>query len=211
MRAILPVVLLFGLAFAPDVQAEPTCSYDSWQWNTFEKRAVNFVHVVHPYAEIGEEERDGLTGCTVCSEDQMMLAMPPLEPFHICRRIAQQVRSALQRALEAGARIKTVTGYRVGRTRGEIDADGNRTGFSNHSFGVALDIDPQYNGLYDHCARFGPGCMLIRGGAWRPGEVPQSIGADSPVVRAMKEAGFLWGGEIRGKQKDFMHFSPTGY
>jgi len=187
------------------------CSYDSWQWSTREKKAVNFTHVVHPYAEISAEERDEVTGCTVCSEDQIMLAIPPLEPFHICRRVAEQVRTALERAIEAGARIETVVGYRVGRTRGDIDSDGNRTGFSNHSFGIALDINPQYNGLYDQCVEFGPQCLLMRGGAWRPGEAPQSIKPDGPVVRLLQTAGFLWGGKIRGKQKDFMHFSVSGY
>jgi len=35
--------------------------------------------------------------------------------------------------------------------------------------------------------------------------------ADSNIVRAIEDIGLKWGGEIDGKRKDFMHFSPTGY
>ena len=30
-------------------------------------------------------------------------------------------------------------------------------------------------------------------------------------IQYLKDIGFKWGGEILGKQKDFMHFSPSGY
>jgi len=204
-------LIILCLAFARDARAESSCSYDTWQWNTLEKRAVNFAHIVHPYNEISEDERDPVTGCTVCIEDQLLLTIPPLEPFYLCRRVAGQMRAALERAIEAGAMVESVVGYRVGRTRGDIDADGNRTGFSNHSFGIALDINPQHNGLYDDCVEFGPQCVLMRGGAWRPNEARQSIKPHGMIVRSFRKSGFLWGGQIRGKQKDFMHFSPTGY
>jgi hypothetical protein len=31
------------------------------------------------------------------------------------------------------------------------------------------------------------------------------------VVRAFAAAGLRWGGAAAGEQKDFMHFSPSGY
>jgi hypothetical protein len=109
-----------------------------------------------------------------------------------------------------GAPIQEVVGYHVGRTRGDPDQAGRRTGFSNHAYGIALDINPARNGLYDRCEVFGTGCRLIRGGAWRPDD-PGALTADGPIVRRLAAAGFKWGGEIAGRQKDFMHFSPTGY
>jgi hypothetical protein len=51
----------------------------------------------------------------------------------------------------------------------------------------------------------------LRGGAWQPGVDPYSLSADGIVVRELQNLGFRWGGEIAGRQKDFMHFSPTGY
>lgn len=53
-------------------------------------------------------------------------------------------------------------------------------------------------------------CRLIRGGDW----IPTREGAlteNSVIVEAVKSIGLEWGGKIPGKQKDFLHFSPTGY
>jgi hypothetical protein len=86
-----------------------------------------------------------------------------------------------------------------------------RTRFSNHSFGIAIDVNSASNGLYTNCISFGAQCRLHRGGPWRPASDTASIAADSRLVRRMRAAGFRWGGEIRGRQKDFMHFSPSGY
>ena len=82
---------------------------------------------------------------------------------------------------------------------------------SNHSFGVAFDLNEEQNGLYNDCPRWGPSCVLAKGGAYRPGADPLSLTESSPATRRMKEAGFDWGGLLPGRQKDFMHFSPSGY
>jgi hypothetical protein len=205
---VLLIPALFHTAFAATPQR---CSYDTYQWSTLEKRAVNRQTVVHPYDEVTDEERDPITGCTVCQEDQVELTLPGLKPFRICKILAPNIETALRDLIETGVPIKTVIGYRVGRTRGEVDDNGLRTGFSNHSFGVAIDINPEHNGLYDRCLHFNSGCRLIRGGPWQPRTRAESLGASGEVVRRFKQEGFLWGGEIRGKQKDFMHFSPSGY
>ncbi|MBN2694927.1 M15 family metallopeptidase, partial [bacterium] len=75
---------------------------------------------------------------------------------------------------------------------------------------VAIDINPENNGLYNNCIVFNKKCKLIQGGVYNPENI-ESITKDSIIYKAMIDIGFKWGGEIKGKQKDFMHFSPDGY
>jgi hypothetical protein len=187
-----------------------TCTYKTYKWNVQLRQAVEVETVRHPYSELRPDEIDPATGCTVCEEDQQTMYVPPLAPFSVCKRLAPHIRVLLEELVWAGEPLYEIEGYRVGKTRGDPDGNGNRTKFSNHSYGIAIDINPQQNGLYDRCLSFGPHCRLIRGGPWRPGQ-PGSLTGDCTIVKAMKTAGFRWGGEIRGKQKDFMHFSPSGY
>jgi len=205
------MALLWPRAFAAEeAQRERTCTYEVAVWNVPAKSILEVRAVSHPYAALSHEERDPITGCTVCREDQVRVSLPTVNAFSICRRIAPGVKKALLELIEGGFPVLSVRGYQVVRSRGEIDGRGNRTVLSNHSFGTAIDINRELNGLYDNCHAFGPGCRLVLGGPWRPGEHGTLLG-DGPAVRAMKELGFKWGGEIPGRQKDFMHFSLTGY
>ena len=146
----------------------------------------------------------------MCEEDQRLIKIGTLPPFKVCKKWASDIRYHLTKLLNAGEPIYKVAGYRVGMTRGDIDDRGNRIQFSNHSFGIAIDINDEQNGLYDHCMVFGPDCRLRKGGEWEPGN-KASLTKNSHVVQVMKRLGFKWGGEIKGSQKDFMHFSPSGY
>lgn len=186
------------------------CSYEMQVWNVNMKSSAGVINVRHAYSELSPEEIDPATGCTVCSEDQILVDVPPLDPFFVCHRLAFRVNSVVRELLRSGAPLRTVTGYRVIKSRGMVDGNGNRTVFSNHSFGSAMDINPEQNGLYDNCVEFGPQCRLLRGGEWVPG-ASGALAGEGEVVLALKKAGFRWGGEIAGKQKDFMHFSLTGY
>jgi len=85
-----------------------------------------------------------------------------------------------------------------------------RTQYSYHSFGVAIDINAEQNGLYGNCVTFSDACQLRRGGPWRPGR-PGTITLGDPIYDGLTDIGLRWGGEIAGRQKDFMHFSLTGY
>lgn len=203
-------VLLATSAVAASRPLPITCSYEMQIWNVKEKRSVSPKKAERPYSELRPEEIDPATGCTVCSEDQELVSIPPIPPFFICYKIAPRVRSLVDELAKKGAPIHSVVGYHVIKSRGPVDKDGNRTGFSNHSFGTAIDINPEQNGLYDNCMTFGPECRLIRGGEWRIGNAG-ALEPDGDIVVAFKAAGFRWGGEIAGKQKDFMHFSLTGY
>lgn len=186
------------------------CSYEMQVWNVNMKSSAGVTKVRHAYSELSPKEIDPATDCTVCSEDQTIVDFPPLQPFSVCHRLASRVRSVVRDLLRSGVPLNTVIGYRVIKSRGALDAQGNRTEFSNHSYGAAIDINPEQNGLYDNCVTFGPQCRLIRGGEWVPAASGALVG-EGEVVLAFKKAGFRWGGEIAGKQKDFMHFSLTGY
>jgi hypothetical protein len=205
-----PLLLLLGLLAFGNAHSEALCTYSTYQWNVREKRAVNPRKIIKPVSELSAAETDRETGCTVCEEDQVTLEFAGLRPFRICKLIAPRVQASITSLLLRKQPIVDVVGYRVGITRGESDSAGNRSGFSNHSFGVALDINTQQNGLYENCINFNGSCRLLKGGVWNP-QHELSLTADSEIVREFKRIGFRWGGEIAGRQKDFMHFSPTGY
>ncbi len=205
------LLLLFPLlALTPLPAVAQLCTYSTYQWNVHEQRAVNIRRVSLPYTDLSAGEKDPATGCSVCEQDQVEISLPGVAPFSVCKLIAQDVQQTFTRLQQSSVPIYSIVGYRVGMTRGDPDAHGNRTRFSNHSFGIALDVNAEFNGLYDNCLEFGPQCRLLRGGRWNPTQ-PAALRADGPVVRAMRTIGLQWGGAILGRQKDFMHFSISGY
>lgn len=204
------VIFILGMFVASVVNAAQ-CSYDTWRWNVKQARAVDYRHVQHDYASLQPYEIDKATGCSVCIEDQVRVHVPPIKPFLVCKVLAPKVEATLRELIANGAKIKTVVAYRVGQTKGKLDNRGNRTQFSNHSFGTAIDINQEHNGLYKNCFKFGPQCKLSRGGPWRPRADAYSLEPKGLIVIAFKRIGLKWGGEIQGRQKDFMHFSITGY
>jgi hypothetical protein len=191
--------------------AQNYCNYTTYTWNVYSRSAVDHRHIEKPYAELQAFEIDAATGCSVCEQDQVEIQLNGLEPFKICRVLADQVQETLHDLMASAQPLEKIVGYRVGMTRGDADGQGNRTRFSNHSFGIAIDINPGQNGLYDRCIEYSAQCRLIKGGSWLPDTDKRSLTADSPVVKTLAEIGLRWGGQIDGKQKDFMHFSPTGY
>jgi len=186
-----------------------TCSYSTWAWDTRTRQSVNHIRVSKPYAQLTAEEKDPHSSCTVCEEDQEQLHVDGAAPIYVCKVYAEAVRQVLNTLKVAGFPIRSLEAYRVGRSKGPTDKQGRRTQLSNHSFGTAIDINAELNGLYTDCFAFGPGCHLLRGGAWHPGQ-PGSITRDSVVYRAFSQAGWKWGGELFGRQKDYMHFSLAG-
>jgi hypothetical protein len=204
-------LLFIALALVGNAVTAQTCHYQDWRWNVAQQRAVRQTTVSKDASMLLSDELDVQSGCSVCAEDQQAIKLDGLPEFLVCKKYAQLVQDTLVRLIRQGEKINSVIGYRVGRTRGDIDAQGNRSGFSNHSFGIAIDINTDHNGLYGNCVQFGPRCKLLRAGLWRPGDDPYSLQADGLIVKAFKQAGFKWGGEIEGQQKDFMHFSLTGY
>ncbi len=206
-------------------RVEPeTCTYRTYNWSTEERRAVNRRTVEHSYTDVTEDERSPADPrCTVCSEDQV--AIDPTEfgfdheEVLVCWAYAGEISTALANIAESDDfRLVELTGYRPGRTRGRI-VDGMRSEWSNHSFGTALDINADYNGLYRSCDvdEVTPDniddCRLGVGGEWAPHEHPRrTVTQDSIVYSEFTDrVGWMWGGEIDGSTKDMMHFSPDGY
>lgn len=69
---------------------------------------------------------------------------------------------------------------------------------SNHSAGLAIDINPDQNPQVRE-----DGTVLV-GNKWEPGVNPYSIGRDSDVVKAFGKHGWGWGAAFN--TKDYMHF-----
>lgn len=196
------------LCATASVRAEQ-CTYSTWDWDKRLGQSVNHRRIVKDRAELSPQERGTISGCTVCEQDQSEIRAPGLPPFKVCRALREPIVRALDRARAEGFLVLSAVGYRVGKTKGAVDAQGYRTAFSNHSYGVAIDINAERNGLYDFCWTFGPGCKLLRGGVYQSG-MPGVITRDGVLYRALRAEGFKWGGELSGKQKDFMHFSLDG-
>ena len=208
-----PRKFLFLLIFtllSDSALAEKLCTFSSYQWNTQQRKAVGFKRHQILYSELNDSQRDALTGCTLCQEDQVTLEYPGLPSFKVCHVLAATLRAELDKLFKAKVSITSIEAYRVGKTKGPIDEQGNRTQYSNHSFGVAIDFNADFNGLYTNCIEFNDNCRLIKGGPWHPRQ-KESLHPSHPIVLAMRSIGLKWGGEILGKQKDFMHFSPSGY
>jgi hypothetical protein len=113
--------LISSLVIANETKADPptTCTYQTYTWNTRLKKAVNYRTVRHPYSEVSSLEKDKKTGCTVCREDQVQIRLPNIKPFYMCRLYADRVRRALLQLMQQGTPIRTLVGYRVGKTRGD--------------------------------------------------------------------------------------------
>ena len=201
-----------------------TCTYTAYAWDTVKKRSTNHFNVSKPYAEVTDDERDpNDPRCTICSEDQVTIDTAQFGlstgKIRICYAYADQMTAALKTIAASGEfDIEKLEGYRPGRTRGPIDANGLRTLWSNHSFGAAIDINAHKNAIYSQCPNPIRGskddvrtCKRGIGGSYDPQKNPRtSITKDGIVYKTMTTF-WKWGGEIEGDTKDIMHFSITGY
>lgn len=193
------------------VQAQATiCTYQKYTYNIYTKKMSGPIKVQKAAKDITPFERDTKSGCTVCEEDQVNIKLLNGIKFKLCHKLAAKVESTLNVLLISGVEIDSVEGYIVKQTAGDIDQLGNRTKFSQHAYGISIDINRDHNGLYDHCLNWSDECTLIHGGIWNP-QKKKSISSSSPIYHSLIGLGLKWGGEIAGRQKDFMHFSPSGY
>jgi hypothetical protein len=88
-----------------------------------------------------------------------------------------------------------------------VTPDGAQPTFSQHSYGLAIDVNPLQN-------------PFVRSDGWvrnrfarryvdRSRDLPGMIHADDVVVDAFAAIGWSWGGDWSG-EKDYMHFSASG-
>ncbi len=203
------LIFLFMTNLRTTVASE-LCHYQSWIWDTKRKQAIQHEKISKKRSELTREELGQVPGCSVCEEDQVNITTQSHQSLKVCRLFAEQIKQALNQSVAKGFPIKSLVGYRVGKSRGKIDAQGWRTEFSNHSYGTAIDVNAEMNGLYDQCLSFNSNCRLLRGGLYQT-QLAGAITKDSPLYLEMLRIGFKWGGEIEGGQKDFMHFSLDGY
>ena len=152
-----------------------------------------------------------MNGCSACEEDQIQIQLINGLKFKVCFKMAQKIKIILDKVIKNGFEIEEVIGYRAQMSKGDVNGNGERTQFSNHSYGLAIDINPKFNGLYSNCFEWNSEvCRLIKGGRYNP-QNSKAIKAKDFLVKELKKIGFKWGGEIKGRQKDFMHFSFSGY
>lgn len=210
MEKIMKVILLLLMFFSLESFANDHCSYTYSRFHvaTRTSKKINPVRTVK--SKLSQEMYHS-NGCSICLEDQTRVTLKNGVSFLVCKKVARTVESVLNKALVNGTLIEEVVAYRPQMSRGKIDKDGYRTQLSNHSFGVAVDVNPRSNGLYNNCVHWSSNCRLIQGGKWSPFEDSYSISEKSFLVKEFKRNNYLWGGQIKGKQKDFMHFSPSGY
>ena len=164
------------------------------------------------YSEIGGEVFDPSgSGCTLCREDQKEINVNcngQSLSFKICWKYEAQIKNAIQNICNSGFNIFDVVGFREGRTYS------SKTKFGQHPYGLAVDINREYNGLYDNCNVWDSSkCSLSHGGSknkLRDQSFPGTITKSSPAYQNLVNLGWKWGGEWSGNQKDFMHFSLSG-
>ena len=213
-------MLLLAAAAPAGARTPPeTCTYSTYAWHVEKRRAVDRQTVTKPYSEVGAGERcPGDERCTVCEEDQVWVEVEGVPRVRVCHAWAEQVRGALGEISRSAFRVRQIEGHRPGRTRGKV-VDGRRTGWSNHAFGVAVDLNRGQNGLYVRCKLPKRGldpkvvarrCKLAQGGHWRPHKNKgTTIVEGGPAHKAFSRF-WKWGGAISGATRDFMHFSVDG-
>jgi hypothetical protein len=144
------IIFIIVIYTSPAWTEQPkTCTYSTYKWNVRQRKAVEYKQIHHSYKNLAPYEIHKDTGYTVCEEDQVEIAITGINRFKVCKRFAGKIEKSLRKLRLQNQLITAVVGYRMGMTKGNIDNQANRTEFSYHSFGIAIDINPEKNGLYD--------------------------------------------------------------
>lgn len=203
------LALILSQFFFVGIAQAKICEYHFTVWNTKTKSSDGPFTINKDYKDLKPSEL-GPLGCTPCEIDQKEIILDNKMKVKICIKLAGPLLETLNQILKLGYPLESILGYRPSISKGIADASGRRTELSNHAFGTAIDLNENYNGLYVNCLQWSSNCRLQKAGIYRPGH-PLSLTMNSVPVLLLKKIGLKWGGEISGKQKDFMHFSPTGY
>ncbi len=144
-------------------------------------------------------------------------------PMVVHRSVAEDVLSVFRTLFEAGFPIERVAlarPYRRGadpndrrnitaafNCRPVITPEGPGEVFSQHAYGLAVDVNPLQNPYVGQDGRVRN--RFARPYVDRSQELPGMIHEGDVVVRAFAAIGWSWGGRWSGA-KDYMHFSLTG-
>lgn len=112
------------------------------------------------------------------------------------KAVAEDVKTIFKEIQVSGFRIKSVGAY-------SWRSAAASTSRSHHSYGVAIDINPNENYMIKNG-------KIVSGSFWKPGGNEFSITPNGPVVQAFARRGWKWGGNWKSS-KDYMHFSLTGH
>jgi hypothetical protein len=134
------------------------------------------------------------------------------------RTAAKPLVRVFHRLYDAGFPIEEMRITRADEQTAPPTGDGNDTGafdcrptvgatfFSQHAYGLALDVDPFQNPyVKGHLVLPELASSYLDRGRVRPG----MIGPDGVVVRAFASIGWGWGGDFH-RLKDLQHFSANG-
>lgn len=194
------------------------CEYSTYAWDTERGRSTDHEDVNKPFSAVtGDEVSSTDPRCTICESDQVLVELDGVPPFEICWVYVDEVVDAFLEAQRNGFIFEEVEGYRPGRTGGRTDSRGVRTEYGEHAYGLALDINGDFNGMY-RC-RVDPSdpervraCRLAHGGEYRPERYPRrSIVRGGPLYRALTRRGWVWAGDEYEElgYLDIMHFRRT--
>jgi len=132
------------------------------------------------------------------------LETPRIMSVTVHKSVANSVQYCLNSIYEAGFKVYEIGGFSwrgVGEPNGSGKTVYSETKRSNHSYGVAIDINA---GVNPYVAYKGKNYNTENS---KPDSDILVRTKDSPVVKAFKDIGWRWGGSGEwSKGKDFMHF-----
>ena len=136
------------------------------------------------------------------------LETPRIMSVTVHKSVANSVQYCLNSIYETGFKVYAINGFSW-RGVGEPDASGtivySENKRSNHSYGVAIDINADVNKYVAYKAK------NYNTENSKPDSDVLIRTKDSPVVKAFKDIGWRWGGSgAWSKGKDFMHFDAMG-
>lgn len=171
------------------------------------------------------------TGCPVALDQLRLLTLDHWGfdgEVHVGRLVVHEDQAAalvrtfatIFRARYPIARMQLVDAYHADDDRSMDDDNssafncrpktGQSTGFSEHSYGRAIDLNPVRDPYVTSCGSvFPPAGAAYAKRSSPEGREPGTIHADDAVVRAFADIGWKWGGSSSGA-RDYQHFSRSG-
>ena len=85
-------IRIFFLLITFQVAYAEQCTYETWDWDSVQKKSVNHRKVSKLKSELTKEERGETDKCTVCEEDQIEVQIESLPSFKICKQLEDKMK-----------------------------------------------------------------------------------------------------------------------